>query len=177
MSPRDVMLDDSAPPSTALTNLTTPGTTYFDSPNMVHSADTSPMFHDEDLDHDVEAWPSLFPGEGATTYTEADYVATPDLKREQTSPTSSSHGRHSSVAGVKARKRDKPLEDLSVKMAAASSATDRKRIKNTEAARKSRAKKTERTEQMQQRIFDLEAEVRHWKSQALRVNPNSVTPF
>ena len=164
---------EDTPPSATLTNFSTPGTNYFDSPHMVHSTDTSPMFQDDELGDESESWSSLFPNESPAGNTiDADYLPqTPDMKREKSSP-GQSHTRHSSVAGVKARKRDKPLEDLSAKMHLETDPVARKRIKNTEAARKSRAKKTDNLNTMQQRIYDLEAEVRHWKAKALQTNPN-----
>ena len=60
VSPKDIMVD-SAPPSTTFTNLTTPGTSYVDSPYCLDvSADTSPLFDSDNLASECNTWPSLF---------------------------------------------------------------------------------------------------------------------
>jgi hypothetical protein len=79
--------------------------------------------------------------------------------------------RHSSVAGVQSRKRDKPLPPIMVDQA---DPVALKRARNTAAARKSRAKKVEERDgfeeaiaALQARVAELEAERDQWKLQAL----------
>ena len=167
VSPRDLLIDyPSAPPSSAFTNLSTPQTYTFDSPsNMVHSTDTSPMFQTDELDDDADNWASLFPTEDTNEVQSSIETtsASPAMQRTVSSP--NQHVRHSSISGVKSRKRDKPLPTLDYNREA--DPVVRKRMKNTEAARKSRAKKQERFDLMQDRIDYLEAEVEHWKTRAL----------
>lgn len=77
--------------------------------------------------------------------------------------------KHSTVAGINAR-RSKPLPPIKFDDADPIAA---KRARNTEAARKSRARKLERQGDMERRISDLQKEldearqlVQYWKSQA-----------
>ena len=84
------------------------------------------------------------------------------------SPRSGRSGRHSSVSGVKARNRDKPLPPI---VYDASDPVAVKRARNTEAARKSRARKLELQESMERRIAELEKQLeearqseQYWKS-------------
>ena len=164
VSPRDLMHNSSAPPSGVTTNLSTPQTGLFESPGMVHSTETSPLFgSNEELDGDAENWDSLFPPDNGHDVSPMLDPTAPAMGRSQSSP-GSQHMRHSSVSGVRSRRRDKPLPAIDYTKEA--NPTVRKRMKNTEAARKSRAKKQERVEAMQDRIDELENEVAHWKRHA-----------
>ncbi|EEP80982.1 cross-pathway control protein A [Uncinocarpus reesii 1704] len=76
--------------------------------------------------------------------------------------------RPSSISGVKPRNRDKPLPPIVYDSADPVAA---KRARNTEAARKSRARKVEVQEQMERRIAELEKELQksrqseaYWRS-------------
>lgn len=182
VSPKDIMGESmSAPPSGAFTDLTTPGTTTFDSPyNMTNSADTSPLFIDNQSfgGEDPDNWPSLFddiqepvsnaPTVQTTTSPKKIHVA-PNMSRNSSSPghastRSSNQGRHSFTAGVKPRRRDKPLPAITVEDPSDTAAI--KRARNTMAARKSREKRLQRTEELEATIKELTAEVEHWKSVA-----------
>lgn len=190
ISPQEILLDNvSAPPSTSMTNLTTPGTT-FDSPMWpTRSNETSPLYGEESFDDDANQWPSLFePLEeqvqsvpmthtlsNVSTASSHDYNTSPTvgqpsgprMSRNNSSPgqTVSKSGRHSFTAGVQARKRDKPLPAITVEDPSDSVAM--KRARNTMAARKSRAKRVERTEQLESEIAELQGQVEHWKNIAL----------
>lgn len=186
VSPKDVMGDSmSAPPSTTFTDLTTPGTSYEQSPyGTLDTCETSPLFSEADLDHDANSWPSLF--ETTDDFTAQPTITThkgskapssyhasprsthvaPKMSRNDSSPGSSSKGgRHSFTSGVAARRRDRPLPEIHVEDPNDSIAV--KRARNTMAARKSRQKRTERTELLETKVEELEGEVEHWKSIAL----------
>jgi len=185
VSPRDVFNNDSFPPSTSFTNLTTPGSTLIDTPDDDYQ--TSPMFSDNlGLDQSNEQWFSLFPDDNTGTHTPAPLMARTtsassanqivvhpggegNRKRSSTmalspSPVYSPALKHSSVAGVNARKRDKPLPPIVVDE---SDQVALKRARNTAAARKSRAKKVGERDEMETEIAALKQEVEHWKSLAL----------
>ncbi|KAJ5972223.1 bZIP transcription factor bZIP-1 [Penicillium vulpinum] len=173
ISPKDLMMDASVPPSGTFTDLSTPS---FESPGNF-SQNTSPMFTDMDI-AGHEEWPSLFDHSSdplnAFDFATLDAAAafsteekkpamplpvpmspvSPRAKRSVASSPVPASGavKHSSVAGVNARSRKNlsPVEfDPSDPIAA-------KRARNTEAARKSRAKKMERQFTSERRIADLE---------------------
>ncbi|KAF5862535.1 hypothetical protein ETB97_011532 [Aspergillus alliaceus] len=169
VSPKDLFVDASAPPSASFTDLSTPS---FESPGYF-SQDTSPMFAtDMELGPGVEEWDSLFPsqdgfslGLDSTTLDLAAALSQPKADTFPTSPavrsTSSrapspastrSVSKPSTVAGVNARQR-KPLPPIKYDNC---DPVAMKRARNTEAARKSRARKLERQDQMQRRIDELE---------------------
>lgn len=188
VSPRDVFNNDSFPPSTSFTNLTTPGSTLLETPDEEYQ--TSPMFGDNiGFDsQNANDWFPLFPDESpGTNPASAPYMARTtsassanqivvhpggegNRKRSSTTAASPSLGafspviKHSNVAGVNARKRDKPLPPIVVDE---SDQVALKRARNTAAARKSRAKKVMERDDMETKIAALEAEVQHWKSLAL----------
>ncbi|CBF75634.1 hypothetical protein AN3675.2 [Aspergillus nidulans FGSC A4] len=187
VSPSDLFMDASAPPSTSFTDLSTPS---FDSPGYF-SQDTSPVFGaDLDLAPGHEEWAPLFPSNDGMSMpfdpTGLEIAApVPAVKAEPTvssptvkpvssparSPTATSRSttKHSTVAGVSAR-RSKPLPPIKYDE---SDPVAAKRARNTEAARKSRARKLERQGDMERRIAELSKEleetrqmVEFWKSQA-----------
>lgn len=184
ISPSDLMMDASAPPSASFTDLSTPS---FDSPGYF-SQDPSPMFGtDMDLAPGHEEWDSLFPTHDGSSIpfdpaaleiaaslseVKAEQPASPAVKSVSSrSPNTSraSSVKHSTVAGVNAR-RSKPLPPIKFDEADPVAA---KRARNTEAARKSRARKLERQGDLERRISDLQKEldetrqlVQYWKSQA-----------
>lgn len=187
VSPKDIMNDTlSAPNSTTLTDLTTPGTTYDQSPWIANTCDTSPLFSEADLDADASEWPSLFPtsedltikNRSASATSVSQYTATPEkpmtapkMSRTGSSPgqsssrsgnTSTIGTRHSFTSGVSSRRRDKPLPAITVDDP--NDAVAVKRARNTMAARKSRQKRVERTEHLEATIQDLEQQVEHWKN-------------
>ncbi|EAW10673.1 amino acid starvation-responsive transcription factor GCN4 [Aspergillus clavatus NRRL 1] len=175
ISPKDLFMDASAPPSTSFTDLSTPS---FESPGYF-SQDTSPMFPaDMELNPGHEEWDSLFPPQDAFPVAfdsaaldvalaltqqkvepAAEAVVPPSpVIRKSTSPAPSpapsnkSGTKHSIVAGVNARQR-KPLPPIKYD---GSDPVALKRARNTEAARKSRARKLERHDDMERRIRELE---------------------
>jgi len=181
VSPSEIMVDStSAPPSGAFTDLTTPGTSTWESPYAANSCETSPLFMDNlSPDDDPDKWPSLFgeirepereaPVSDSITSPKTSHIA-PKMSRNdsspgQTSSRSSHQGRHSFTAGVAPRRRDKPLPAITVEDPTDTVAI--KRARNTLAARKSREKRMERTEALLNQVNDLEVEVEHWKSIAL----------
>lgn len=179
ISPKDLMLDTmSAPPSTTVTNLTTPGTNYLESPTyMIDSTDTSPLFANDNLGPDADSWPSLFDDELSHETDNANqespmlntHVA-PSMSRYDSSPgqpssRSSHQGGHSSTSGVSAKRRDKPLPAITIEDPTDIVAV--KRARNTMAARKSRQKRVERSEELVTLVADLEKKVDYWKQIAL----------
>lgn len=167
VSPKDLM-GDSAPPSTSFTDLSTPS---FESPGYF-SQDTSPLFAaDAELAPGHESWDSLFPVNDDFSNSHLDDpslfpskmpkdVAPPSpMIRNGSSPgqspsvRNSGSGRQSSVSGVNARRREKPLKPVNYDT---SDPVAVKRARNTEAARKSRARKVERQDHMERRISELE---------------------
>ncbi|PFH59967.1 hypothetical protein XA68_11642 [Ophiocordyceps unilateralis] len=169
----------SAPGSAALTTLTSPSL-YNESPEF-ESFDTSPGFGNAELDVGGDAWYPLFPTEsnGSTDQVRSldDSPVSPpddteDLSgrdvgaggRKKVAGSPPSGGLHSSVAGVNARKRDKPLPPLVYDHTDQVAA---KRARNTMAARKSRERKVQRLEELEETIANLKAERDHWKRMAL----------
>lgn len=181
VSPKDVF-NDSIPPSTSFTNLTTPGSTFLETPDDGYEA--SPLFNDSlTADHGSDTWFSLFPDDGNNTAsTPAPLMArtasgnsqvvvhpggdSAHRKRSSTtaSPSFSSVRPMSAVAGVNARKRDKPLPPIVVDEA---DPVALKRARNTAAARKSRDKKVHERDTFLAEIAELKAEVEQWKAMAL----------
>jgi hypothetical protein len=173
--------DMSAPNSTALTTLTSPSI-YNESPEFTDSYDVSPNFGAAELDSTAnDVWFPLFPQDGSipqqppSTEPE-DSPAENSEEFEVVEPPSSGHrrkpsgssppaGRHSSVSGVNSRRRDKPLPPIIIEDP--SDVVAMKRARNTLAARKSRERKAQRLEELEDKIAKLEAERDHWKNIAL----------
>ncbi|KAL4861825.1 hypothetical protein BDV12DRAFT_203629 [Aspergillus spectabilis] len=189
ISPKDLMMDASAPPSASFTDLSTPS---FESPGYF-SNDTSPMFGtDLDLAAGHEDWDPLFPSQDGLSIpfdpasleiaaslselqdVKAKVPASPAVQSVSSpgrSPVSSrsSVTKHSTVAGVNARQR-KPLPPIRFDEADPVAA---KRARNTEAARKSRARKLERQGDLERQIADLQKQLadteqreQYWKALA-----------
>ncbi|CAG8079410.1 unnamed protein product [Penicillium nalgiovense] len=172
ISPKDLMMDASVPPSGTFTDLSTPS---FESPGNF-SQNTSPMFADMDI-AGHEEWPSLFDHSSdplnafdlATLDVAAAFPTeekkksampipmspvSPRAKRSVASSPVPASGptKHSSIAGVNARAR----KNLSPIAFDPNDPIAAKRARNTEAARKSRAKKMERQFTSERRIEDLQ---------------------
>ena len=180
VSPKDIFNNDSVPPSTSFTNLTTPGSNYLETPDEEYQ--TSPLITDNlGADHGADDWYPLFPEDNtpapgmlrtASSSSASQIVVHPggeaNRKRGSSilaSPVPFSPAvKHSNVAGVNARKRDKPLPPIVVDE---HDTIALKRARNTAAARKSRAKKVAERDDLEAKIADLEAQVEHWKSIAL----------
>lgn len=171
ISPKDLMFEASVPPSGTFTDLSTPP---FDSPG-TFSQNASPLFTDVDFMGQDE-WAPLFHDGAATNVFDVDVssfnvaAALAEPKKEASlEPTRSlspaprrvtSHSspvpasgnvKHSSVSGISRQRKDlSPVEFDPTDPVAA------KRARNTEAARKSRAKKLERQASAEGRIRQLE---------------------
>lgn len=174
VSPQDLLLQDpymSAPNSTALTTMTSPSD-YHVSPEFTQ--DFSPAFGAADMDA-PDNWYPLFPG----SETHAVKPAAPFISNETEEPlevveptttsrrkssNSPGHGRHSSISGVKSRRREKPLPPIVVEDK--SDTVAMKRARNTLAARKSRERKAVRLEELEAQIEELTRERDFWKQQA-----------
>jgi len=187
VSPQDLLVRDpfaSAPNSTAFTNLTSPST-YNESPEYNDNFDVSPFVgNNGDLDHALvgDPWYPLFPRDDQNEDTHANQspllpeeeLVVSEQRRSSTTRrrsgtgTSPPSGTHSSVAGVNSRKRDKPLPPIIVEDPNDTIAM--KRARNTLAARKSRQRKMQRFDELEDKIAKLEAERDHWKDIALRRN-------
>ena len=185
VSPKDVFNSNSVPPSTSFTDLTTPGSTLLETPDEDYQ--TSPLFNDSfgADNHAGDHWYSLFPDDNGISNTYAPEMARTtsassanqvvvhpggEGNRKRSSTISNSPAafspvvKHSDVAGVNSRKRDKPLPPIVVNE---NDAIALKRARNTAAARKSRAKKVAERDELEAEIADLKAQVEHWKSIAL----------
>ncbi len=182
ISPKDIMAD-SEPPSTTFTDLTTPETSFFDSPYMADSTNPSPLFAQDNLDSGADNWYPLFgddnqnvagpDADSSTTEIKPPIVnVAPQMSRQASSPGQSSsrgshQGHHFFSAGVGAKRRDKPLPPIRIDELQDVVAV--KRARNTLAARKSRQKRVERNEELVAQVGALEKEVEHWKQIALNL--------
>ncbi|KAI1823807.1 hypothetical protein F4861DRAFT_549440 [Xylaria intraflava] len=176
VSPGELLLREqfSAPNSSAFTNLTTPSN-FGESPEF-ESYEVSPNFGDLDAGP-TENWFPLFP-ESTTTNQAVVSTESPTEARAETEITepvsqprkssnspSVNHGRHSSVSGVNSRRRDKPLPPIVVDDP--NDTVAMKRARNTLAARKSRERKAQKMEELEEKIAKLVEERDHWKRLAL----------
>jgi hypothetical protein len=186
VSPQDLLRSPfagSQPPSTSFTNLTSPST-YNESPEYDENFDASPFVSGGQDLHSAalaDPWFPLFPAD-ETTVEQPKSADSPLLPEEElqvasqlrsasggrrrsgtgTSPT----GTHASIAGINARKRDKPLPPIVVDDP--NDTVAMKRARNTLAARKSRQRKMQKMEELEDQIAKLEEERDHWKNIALR---------
>lgn len=180
VSPNDLLRDPfSAPNSTSFTNLTSPST-YNESPEYSDNFDVSPFVGNNDLDSALagDPWYPLFPQEDQVDQQVDNSPLLPEEELEvseslrsnnrRRSGTASSppSGSHASVSGVNARKRDKPLPPIIVEDP--NDTVAMKRARNTLAARKSRQRKMQRFEELEDEIAKLKADRDHWKNIALR---------
>lgn len=168
VSPKDLMNEGSSfPPSATWTDLSTPS---FESPEATFSSNTSPLFTEMDA-FSQSAWPSLFEGDEASMDALnslglslenpvkqeiapiASVPAHPQRVSTQSisSPISATgNAKPSSVAGItRSRKELSPIAFDPTDPVAA------KRARNTEAARKSRAKKLQRQMSAEAQIAEL----------------------
>jgi general control protein GCN4 len=182
ISPQDLHRDmfASAPNSSALTNLTSPSTHYNESPEYNGDFDVSPFLgKDGQLDNTLsgDPWFPLFPqedqadqnGDQSPLLPEEELEVSEHLRsntRRRSGTASSPTGTHASVAGVNSRKRDKPLPPIIVEDP--NDTVAMKRARNTLAARKSRQRKMQRFEELEDEIAKLKSERDHWKDIALR---------
>jgi hypothetical protein len=182
VSPQDLIQEPfmSAPNSTALTVLTSPSI-YNESPEFGDCYDVSPSFGSGDFDTgSTDAWFPLFPQSNPrpeTAQKPASAEQSPASKsedlevaaalghRRKSSGASPPSSRPSSIAGVGSRRRDKPLPPIIVEDP--NDVVAMKRARNTLAARKSRERKAQRLEELEEKIMKLTAERDHWKNVAL----------
>ncbi|XXG96125.1 General control protein [Hypoxylon texense] len=188
VSPQDLLIRDpfaSAPNSTAITNLTSPSM-YGESPEFHDNYEVSPNFEGGDFDGGSnDKWFSLFPEQNTipepapiveespvqqpeeqqSEEPEATEKPSQSRRKSPNSPPTGGHGRHSSVSGVNSRRRDKPLPPIVIDDP--NDTVAMKRARNTLAARKSRQRKAERFEELEEKIQKLEEERDYWKNRAL----------
>jgi hypothetical protein len=185
VSPQDLLRDPfaSAPNSTQLTNLTSPSTNYNESPEYNDNFDVSPFVgNNADLDQALagDPWYPLFPQDDqfeqsgnpqnvdqSPLLPEEELEVSEALRtgrRRSGTATSPPSGSLSAASGV--RKRDKPLPPIIVEDP--NDTVAMKRARNTLAARKSRQRKMQRFEELEDEIAKLKAERDHWKGLALR---------
>ncbi|KAM7185970.1 cross-pathway control protein 1 [Rhypophila sp. PSN 637] len=182
ISPQDLLIQDpfmSAPNSTALTALTSPSI-YNESPDFGDSFDVSPNFGSSDFDGGNDAWFPLFPPSNpqpelpkASPVEKSPAEKSDDLEVAERSPGhqrrksggSPPTGRHSSISGVNARHRNKPLPPIVVEDP--NDTVAMKRARNTLAARKSRERKAQKFEELEEKIDKLTAERDYWRNMAL----------
>ncbi|CAG2006974.1 unnamed protein product [Fusarium graminearum] len=177
ISPQDLLVQEpfmSAPNSSALTALTSPSI-YNESPDF-DQYDVSPNFGNAEFDAPGGEWFSLFPSEPSAV-PQLSVETSPEMKSDELDSDSQSpplnrrksgtspSTRHSSVAGVNARKRDKPLPPIIIDDP--SDIVAMKRARNTLAARKSRERKAMKMDELEDKIAKLEEERDHWKRIAL----------
>jgi general control protein GCN4 len=179
VSPKDLFNDGlgSAPPSTAFTNLTSPDIN--DSP-FLDSYDTSPMFQGNG-DLTGENWFPLFsdttPEEPAAQLMQRDLstntlsgqtdsssgnspLVLDQSNRRKSSPLGQSMQRHSSSSGVNRRRRQRPLPPIEVDP---NDKVALKRARNTLAARDSRQRKLEHVTTLENKIAELEEQLKAYK--------------
>ena len=178
VSPKDLVL--SAPASSALTNLTSPSVQV--SPfDICESYNTSPLFPSDDNVPINPGSYSLFPENlsessdalqrsvSFQSLEDSSSNESPSLLNlngnQRTSMDVSPHisgapVRHSSVSGVKGRRRNKPLAPI---VYDPNDKTAIKRARNTESARQSRQRRYEWEEKMREQLADREAEIEELK--------------
>lgn len=168
ISPKDLMFDASVPPSGTFTDLSTPP---YDSP-ATFSQNPSPLFTDVDymgqedwapLFHDASTAGNVFDAQFDVAAALAETQPKPEpmspapkrLSSVKASPIpATGHAKHSSVSGIsRSRKELSPIDFDPADPVAA------KRARNTEAARKSRAKKLERQASAERTISDLRKQI------------------
>jgi general control protein GCN4 len=175
ISPESPLLLDhslSAPSSIALTTLTSPSLSD-ESPMFASSCQVSPQF--DGIDYNASEWFSLFPVEpietmhmnrlDCTAGEEAGLNADNLGQRARDSPPAPHEQarRHSHSSGVN-RRRTKPLPPIIVEDH--NDHVAMKRARNTIAARKSRQRKAQRVEDLENEILRLTAERDHWRQLA-----------
>jgi hypothetical protein len=189
VSPKDIFNDGlgSAPPSTALTNLTSPD--IKDSPYLDSTYNPSPMFPCEgDLIATTENWFPLFPDAadastvapvmerdvsntsfGVDTGSSDNSPLVMDVSNVGNRKKSSDRSpammtRHSSSSGINRRRRKGPLPPIEVDP---SDKVAVKRARNTLAARESRQRKLDHVTTLESRVEELEDKIRLMKSELI----------
>ncbi|KAJ8069814.1 hypothetical protein OCU04_000229 [Sclerotinia nivalis] len=180
VSPQDLSLRDSfasAPNSAAFTNLTTPST-YNESPAFEQYDDSPFVSHGSLNDNNAvqgDPWFSLFPdvdnieqpnATNSPLAVEEELEVSDQLneKKDNRRKSGSATSPMSATSGV--RKPSKALPPIIVDNP--NDTVAMKRARNTLAARKSRQRKMQRFEELEDQIAKLTAERDHWKEKALR---------
>lgn len=181
VSPKDLM---SGPPSSFSTELGTPQST-FDSPgDLAFSHFTSPFVADSELPADHNDWSSLFPDSQAMPGD--DFTVTmqtlPQQKNTKPVPSAMDASAVSPQSSEDMSPKPSPFDDASSHKSKSkrdlrdlsydpNDPVAVKRARNTMAARKSRRRKLEKQEQMEDRIRELETmlaksekEAQYWKA-------------
>ncbi|ESZ98838.1 hypothetical protein SBOR_0777 [Sclerotinia borealis F-4128] len=188
VSPQDLSLRDSfasAPNSAAFTNLTSPST-FNESPAYDHDYESPYISHDalqeQTKDHIAiqgDPWFSLFPEDDAPVelpnvdnsplLVEEELEVADQLneKKDRHRRSGSAILSPSATSGIR-KSREKALSPIIVENPSDLKAM--KRARNTLAARKSRQRKMQRFEELEDQIAKLTAEREHWKSLALKRN-------
>ncbi|EKD15849.1 cross-pathway control 1 [Drepanopeziza brunnea f. sp. 'multigermtubi' MB_m1] len=170
ISPSDLHRDTfgTAPNSSAFTNLTTPESQYYQSPDFGQV--DAPPYDDRSVTGD--AWFPLFPQDKKAEKQQTQVSESPLLPEEELEVSEVLRHRRSATASTQPsagiRKRDKPLAPIVVEDPHDPVAV--KRARNTLAARKSRQRKMERYVELEDEIEKLKAERDHWKGMALSRN-------
>merc|ERR1712144_42899 len=156
-------------------NLSSPDSQYHQSPEFA-DYDVSPFIGDnQDLDQVLagDPWYPLFPQDDQVEQPKSQVEQSPLQPEEELEVSEHLRRRRSGTAssppapgGV--RKRDKPLPPIVVEDP--NDTVAMKRARNTLAARKSRQRKMQRFEELEDEIAKLKEERDHWKSLALRRN-------
>ena len=176
VSPQDTMLDASAPGSGVLSILETPESTCLESPQISYLND-SPFGRGMDIN---DNWSSLFPDAEETKpqvttinplqiNSPTQHVA-PAMSRTSSSGQTSSRsshqgGRPTTSSGV-TKRRTQPLPDISLDHADPVVA---KRQRNTLAARKSRQRRVEQIEGLENEVARLRTERDLWRTRAVEL--------
>ena len=176
VSPQDLLIHEpymSAPNSTALTALTSPPI-YNESPDFTDAFNMSPNLDGGELDNcSGDPWFPLFPSEAPMGITVSGSDQSPNHSSANPAPPESTNrqkkrksggaspGTPSSGSGVGSRRREKPLPPIIVEDP--SDVVAMKRARNTLAARKSRERKAQRLDELEERISALERERDYWK--------------
>lgn len=177
VSPQDTMLDaSSAPGSGVFSHLATPESACLESPNISYLND-SPFSRAMDIN---ENWPSLFPESEenkpqVTTInplqiSSPTQLVAPEMSRTSSSGQTSSRsshqgGRPSTSSGI-TKRRTQPLPDISLDHPDPVIA---KRQRNTLAARKSRQRRVEQIEGLENEVSRLEMERDLWRTRAMEL--------
>lgn len=176
VSPQDLLVHDpymSAPNSTALTALTSPSI-YNESPDFNDAFNMSPNLEGGDLDNSSgDPWFPLFPTDvtldmtgSDSSFKDASNQASPGstTRHKKRKSGGVSPSRQLSGSGVGSRRREKPLPPIIIDDP--SDVVAMKRARNTLAARKSRERKAQRLDDLEERIAELERERDYWKQLA-----------
>lgn len=174
VSPQDLLVHEpymSAPNSTALTALTSPSI-YNESPDFNDAFNMSPNLEGGEMDNGSgDTWFPLFPSEVPMGMAGPDQPLNEDSTKSSSAQSTTrpkkrksggaSPGTPSSGSGVGSRRREKPLPPIIIEDP--SDVVAMKRARNTLAARKSRERKAQRLDELEDRISALERERDYWK--------------